>query len=290
MGLRGCRRALHDGRVDAAARFVVADGLEGRAVGWGPTREQALLAYTAEVARALPARRVTMEFANDDYDDDGRLIERGGFEGQLGEAAGHERELPSDDEPIPGSSVMPLSLGASEPEIDPVTGEVDLLGGMMTLRGPRSDAPSPTPSPAAVPHVLIPLEASPATPPAHGRWVRLLGRQGVTRHAVRLKDGDGFVLVGADLLGHVDLRTLRGDLDRIDAEVAERGETHRSMFERFTRYRAQRYAWQGARGTRPAGLAWVGGESGPRFEAGELDGDLLQAQVRRQRRVLRSKD
>ena len=74
IGLQGCRRALHDGRVPAAARFLVADAIEGRALGWGATREEALAACAAEIAREMPERRVTLQTAVDDYDDDGNLI------------------------------------------------------------------------------------------------------------------------------------------------------------------------------------------------------------------------
>jgi hypothetical protein len=116
---------------------------------------------------------------------------------------------------------------------------------------------------------------------------------------VRLKDGDGFLLVGADLLGHLDWRTLREDLDRIDAEQ----EVHQSAFaspfpeyERYVRFRAGQYRWQAERPASaehpalPAGLAYAGGSSGPRFDAGGLDGDLLQSHVYRQHRVRRPVD
>lgn len=278
VGLSGCRRALHAERVEAGARFLVADGLEGRATGWGVTREEALAAYAAEVARELPRQRYEEQFANDDYDDDGNLLKRGSLEGMFGE------QPPLEEAPAAGSYVE----GAPpEPEIDPITGAVELTGGPMRLRGPSSDAPPVPARPECVPHVLIPLEASPASPPPAGRWVRLLGEQGVTRHAVRLKDGDGFLLVGADLLGHVDLRTLRADLDRIDAEAAERGPSIEPMFPQYTRYRTRLYAWRPESAGRPAGLHDVGQESGPRFDAAGLDGDRVQGQVRRQQRVRR---
>lgn len=297
IGVQGCRRALHDGRVPAAARFVVADALEGRAVGWGATREEALAACRAEIAREMPEQRTTLQTAADDYDDDGNLIGRGELPDflRLGGAGGAEAapgETPAEaPEGEPPASEMP------EPEVDPITGQINF--GLMAIRGPVSDVP-PVPKRAeCVPLVLVPLDPSPAGAPAQGRWVRLLGQDGTTCHAVRSKDGDGFLLVGADLLGHLDWRTLREDLDRLDAEQ----EVHQAAFaspfpeyERYVRFRASQYRWQAERPAsadhpaRPAGLAYAGGSSGPRFDAGGLDGDLLQSHVHRQHRVRRPVD
>ena len=86
-GRFGCRRALFDGRVPDDARFVVADGLEGAAVGTGRTREEALDAYAAEVAKALPEQRRIVQTATDDYDDEGNLIAQGELPPELAEPA-----------------------------------------------------------------------------------------------------------------------------------------------------------------------------------------------------------
>jgi hypothetical protein len=293
-GLMGCRRALFDGRVADTARFVVADGLEGRAVGCGATPEEALAAYAAEVSRALPEQRYTVETCNDDYDDDGNLIARGelppGFADPdapsaasafMGEPLEEERE-PWQGEAEPGHPPF-------APEVDPITGSIDLTGGPVMYRGPKSDAP-PIPRRAeCVPHVILPLDPSPEDPPSRGRWVRLLGELGVTRHAVRIEERDGFVFVGSDLLGLLDLKGLRAELDRLDAQDPE-APIFLGDHERFVRYRARHYRWRPASGTRPEGLVAGSGPRGPRFEAGSLDGDVLQAEVRRQRRVLRPKD
>ncbi len=296
-GLHGCRRALHDGRMPAAARFVVADAIEGRALGWGATREEALAACMAEIAREMPERRSTLQTAVDDYDDDGNLIGRGELPDflRLGGAGGAEA-APGD---TPGyapegeaeASEMP------EPEVDPITGQIDF--GVMMIRGPVSDAP-PVPKRAeCVPLVLVPLDPSPTGAPTQGRWVRMLGALGVTRHAVRMKDGDGFLLVGADLLGHLDLRTLREDLDHLDAVADANPLVFPSPFpdtERYVRYRAREYCWQAERPAtsehpaRPAGLVPSHPTGGPRFDAGGLDGDLLQGRVYRQHRVRRPVD
>jgi hypothetical protein len=139
-----------------------------------------------------------------------------------------------------------------------------------------------------VPHVILPLEPSPEDPPARGCWVRLLGELGVTRHAVRIEERDGFVLVGSDLLGLLDLKGLRAELDRLEAQDPEAPGS--GEHERFVRYRARHYRWRPASATHPEGLVAGSGPRGPRFEAGNLDGDLLQAEVRRQRRVRRPRD
>lgn len=298
MGLGGARRALYDGRISDTARFVVADGVEGRVVGAGVTREEALAAYAAEVARGLPQPRRGFESITDDYDDDGNLISRGELPPELSvddesdaeRADSHVVEPPDvDDDPDdtreawrgdehPGEHAL-------KPEIDPVTGRMHFTTGPMMLRGPRPDAAPLPPRADCVPHVIIPLEPSPTTPLPRGRWVRLLGETGVTRHAVRIEERDGFLLVGADLLGLVDLTGLRIALDRIDAEEPE--PEGMPEFEPFVRYRARSYRWAPATAQRPEGLTPAGGGRGPRFDAATLDGDALQAQVYRHRRVRR---
>jgi hypothetical protein len=171
------------------------------------------------------------------------------------------------------------------PEGDPDAKRVELTGGPMTIRGPTSDVPEVPRRPECVPHVVVALEPSPADPPTRGRWARMLGHSGVTRHAVRIEDRDGFLLVGSDLLGLVDLRGLGVQLDALDArdpETLDLGE-----HERFVRFRARQYRWSPETATRPEGLVAGGTSAGPRFEAGDLDGDVLQAMVRRQRKVRR---
>ncbi len=311
MGLVGCRRALAGGGLPSAVRFLVADGLEGRALGWGVTREEALAAYAAEVARELPRQRHEEQFANDDYDDDGNLLARGSLEAvqrelgmpelglsEMGPAAVEdvsqldvvmEREeedhggLPRDVPMDPDVQRFEESKG---PQIDPVTGSIDLLGGPIFLRGPRPDAPPVPERRGCVPHVILPLEPSPPQPPARGRWVRTLGEAGRTRHAVRIKDGDGYLLVGADLLGLVNLSTLPQELDVIDA-TADGAPQHHSPFERYYRYRERLYAWRPATAERPERLADCGTQTGSRYDAGSLNGDDVQAQVRRYRRIPR---
>jgi hypothetical protein len=173
------------------------------------------------------------------------------------------------------------------PETDPVTGRIDLTGGPITIRGPTSDAPPVPRRPDCVPHVVLALDPSPDESPSRGRWVRLLGELGTTRHAVRIEERDGFVLVGADLLGLVDLKDLRSRLDLLEREQDSAPRAFRSDDDRFLRYRAREYRWRPEQGDRPEGLVFASGSAGPRFDPGGLDGDALQARVRRQRRILR---
>ncbi len=292
-GLMACRRALFDGRVGPEARFVVADGLAGTAVGAGATREEALAAYAAEVARSVPEPKHEIQTATDDYDDDGNLIQRGEIPPEfrepgpppdaftvLGQPGEQECEAWR-EQPEPGTPTPPPT-----PEIDPITGRIDF--GTIVIRGPKSDAPPLPRRPECLPHVLIPLDASPVDPPPRGRWLRLLGELGVTRHVARIEERDGFMLVGADLLGLIDLATLRADLDRID----ERDPLYMGAPEtqRYMRFRARQFRWAPATNTRPEGMVSAGGSCGPRFEAGGLDGDQLQAMIFRFRKVLRPKD
>lgn len=291
IGLMGCRRALHDGRVPDSARYLVADGLEGVAVGWGASREEAEAAYAALVARALPERRHTVETATDDYDDDGNLIARGelppgfGDPAPPGEAASSVWPLePEEGESWKGGRGSESGGDPLPPGGDPVTGRIDT--GPMVLRGPSSDAPDPPRRAECVPHVLIQLDPVLDAPSPRGRWVRLLGETGVTRHALRIEERDGFLLVGSDILGLVDLARLRADLDALEAR--DPASIGRPEYERFTRFRARLLRWRPATADRPEGWASAAQVSGPRFDAGGLDGDVLQAMVYRHRRVRRS--
>ena len=292
-GLKACRRALFDGRVGDEARYLVADGVAGTAIGVGATREEAVAAYATEVERAFPERRREIHTATDDYDDDGNLIKRGEVPPELREPAPPSeadtvfwQPEPEEREAWRGEPDESSSPSPPAPEVDPITGRVDF--GTFVMRGPKSDAPPLPRRPECLPHVVLPLEASPTDRPPRGRWVRTLGELGVTRHVVRIEERDGFMLVGADLFGFVDLSSLRAELDRLDA--LDPPLTGRPEHERYVRFRARQYRWSPATDTRPEGLAVVGGSSGPRFEAGGLDGDALQAMVHRHMRVQRPTD
>ena len=53
-GLFAVRDALFEGRVPAGARWIAADGWTGRAIAYGPTRDAAIGAWRAELARVRP--------------------------------------------------------------------------------------------------------------------------------------------------------------------------------------------------------------------------------------------
>jgi hypothetical protein len=117
--------------------------------------------------------------------------------------------------------------------------------------------------------------------------VRLVGELGLTRHAVRLEERDGFLIVGSDLLGMADLKSIRTQIDALEASGGAVRVSSDPEHERFVRYRARDYRWAPAQGSRREGLAPAGGSAGPRFDPGDLDGDVLQARVRRHRRIRR---
>jgi hypothetical protein len=295
MGRMGCRRALYDGRVPDSARFVLSDGLEGRAVGWGATLEEAEAAYAAAVARALPEQRHTVETSTDDYDDDGNLLQRGelppGWDAQGPSGEATSQILMPEPEPDEAEA-WKAGRGtdrAQDAEGDAPTHSIILMG-ETTMRGPSPDAPPLPRRSDCVPHVVIPLEPVLDTPVPQGRWVRLLGETGVTRHALRIEQPDGFLLIGADVLGLVDFGRLHADLDAADARTPRFDYPGRAERERFIRYHGSAYAWSPASGRRPEGLAFSSGGSGGRFEPGGLNGDVLQAQVYRFRRVKRPTD
>jgi hypothetical protein len=54
-GLFAIRDALFDGRIPPEARWAMADGYEGTAIAWGPTREEAISAWRTELLRARPS-------------------------------------------------------------------------------------------------------------------------------------------------------------------------------------------------------------------------------------------
>lgn len=293
-GLIGCRRALHDGRVGPDARFVVSDGLAGTAVGSGTTQEEALAAYHAAVARRFPRLDVEMHTAWDDYDDDGNLLRRGEIPPEFGgpaassEATSHVLPLgPEEGEEWKAGGAGERPPSFLPPGDDPEGVRIDL--GTFTLRGPKPDASPLPPRPECLPHVIVPLDP-PNTSPAPGRWVRLLGEIGVTRHALRIDTPSGFLLVGEELLALMDLADVQAAL----AHLEDRNEEFESVLgperQRFYRFRGSYYRWRTANAHRPEGLGFSHGGAGPRFEPGSLDGDQLQAMVYRHQRIPRPPD
>ena len=75
---------------------------------------------------------------------------------------------------------------------------------------------------------------------------------------------------------------------RIDAAYDVHTEPHEHQ--RFFRAHTRNSRWSPAAGPRPEGLVVAASSSGPRFDAGGLDGDNLQGMVFRYRRVKRPTD
>lgn len=266
VGRAGARRALFDGRVPSAARFVVADGVAGTAIGWGTTLPEAEAAYAAEVRRAQPVPDTTVHSITDDYDDDGNLIAR------------EEPLLPPDGAPE-GESGPPTPA-----EFDPVTGRVDF--GMFVVRAPKSDVSLPPLTLDTTPSVVVPLDPAPASQPPSGRWIRTLGTFGATRFAARWKSGDGFLLVGERALAHVDRIRVTADLEDADERIG-RTEPGTSAHEAFIRFEDVYYAWEPPGPDHPGRFRRAGSTSGPRFDASAVDGDQLLEQVWRHARIRR---
>lgn len=272
VGLLAARRALFSGRVPADARYLVADGVSGAAVGWGPTLAAATGAFDAEVAASPPAPDRTMHTAWDDYDDVGNLIKRG--------------EMPEPEAPKPWET----SEGDEPWKPARPPGTIDLTGGAVRITGPTPDVPLPPITVATVPRAIIPLAGSPPFAPPLGCWERTIGARGATAHVARLVRAQGFLQVGEQVIWRVDPRTLDEVLDGLDAQRAEADAAlhEASPYREFVRFRSSTYRWADARNGRPAGLEWAGGSSGPVFDGVALDGDIEAVVVRRHVKIPRS--
>ncbi len=275
-GLHAARRALYAGRVPAEARFVVADGVAGSAVGVGLTLEAATTAFEAMVAASPPEPSREWHTAWDDYDDDGNLLRRG-KPPRPGTASPEEEGEPGD------------SSERWSPESERRADRIDLTGGTLRLAGPTADVPLPEITVATVPCAVIPLAATPTVPPPFGRWERTIGARGATAHVARLVGPEGFLQIGERVLWQADPRTLDDALDEIDTHAAETPSAidADSPFARFVRFRSRTYRWVEARDGRPARFEFAGGSSGPHFDGGDMDGDLEACVVRRHVKVRR---
>jgi len=272
MGLIAARRALFSGHVPADARYLVADGVSGSAVGFGPTLAAATAMFESQFAVSPPADPTRLT-AWDDYDDDGNLLKRG--------------EMSGPDEPEPWESSE-----ADEPwKPARPPGMIDFTRGPVRITGPTPDVSLPPITVASIPRAIIPLAASPPFSPPLGRWERTIGARGTTAHVARLVRSGGFLQVGERVLWCVDPRTLDAVLDEIDSRTAEvdAAMDEAYPYRRYVRFRSRTYRWAEARGTRPAGFERAGGGSGPRFDGVALDGDVETVIVRRHAKVPRPK-
>ncbi len=286
IALPSARRALFAGWMDsqsrvnavvASERVMVVDGFAGTAIGVGATRDEAVLAFYAELDHGLPEPRVAAG-----VDEQGRLLHEPvvpeGFEGVLlpGDSAGFISP------PIPNPAFQGESWKrGTEPGFDPDATPPALPA----IHGwaPISDHPAVPRRAACVPYVVIPLEPSPEPPPPRGRWWRILGASGATCHAVLIEEPHGFTLVGGDLLNRVSLTGLRATLDRLEADDPDVPPPTTGSLTKGAPFRGRAFGWRSATPERPAGLFPYRAIHATDFDPAALDGDQLRAIVYRHR-------
>ena len=276
VGLHAARRALFAGQVPPDARYLVVDGVSGRALGAGATLAEATASFERQLAVKPPSyadRRVSSW--DDDYDDEGNLIQAG--EGRVPDDP--HPWTKDDDEDAPA----PFKVQFEGP-----SDVVPLGGGFLRMTGPKADGELPELHADSVPRVVIPLAGSPPVPPPLGRWERTIGARGATGHVARRVAPEGFLQIGERLAWRVDPRTLEDQLDEADAGN-ERGDRllAGSPTRPFLRYRTRGYRWMEASPDAPAGFREVFGSSGPHYEGLDLDGDVEPELVRRHVKIPR---
>lgn len=178
VGRHALRAALAARRTPPGSFWAVADGLVGRALAFGASREEALDAWRREVERVRPT---------------------------LPPPANPSAE------PLPPPYEVPDPEAPFDPS-EPAEAEIHRI----QFVGRGWDAPPPDPSPEAVPAVVVRVAPLPAAPPPRGTWTRWLGEHGATHFAVRWADARGATYVGEALLRLVDLETLDRHLDELD--------------------------------------------------------------------------
>lgn len=178
----GLRRALWEGRIPEAARWVVVDGYAGAALCTGATPEEALAGWTSAVWQARPK----------------------------------PPELEPREPGPPAFKLTPLA-DSPAPPADP--SHRTFTSGAIEVQGPAPTIPWPPPDPALVPVVLFPLVPAPAeVPPAFARaggwrWARLLGELGEAGHVLVRAEDDGYLLVGEHVVDVVDPASVSLQID-----------------------------------------------------------------------------
>ncbi len=137
-GLAGVRAALFQDQVPADGRWVAADGWTGRAVAFGPTRETAVEASRAEVARVRPFPDPAPAFEMLDPPPESRIEQE--FDGEhlsirgVFFGAGPKSDAPSVD-PTPENSPVALTPVPELPDAAPSFGAwVRVVGGYGGVR------------------------------------------------------------------------------------------------------------------------------------------------------------
>jgi hypothetical protein len=177
------------GDIPNAARFAVADGFNGVALGWGQSADEAITHWEQEVFRNKP-RPPEAPPAPPPDGDEPKPIPRIGDD--------RPREFRSPDGKMTGFSTGMLTLGG----------------------GGGGGVPWPAAIPPNVPAILVPLPPLPESVPApfarvgFERWVRVVGTLGEVRHALMRETSDGVVMIGEHALDLVD-----PDPDALEAEM-----------------------------------------------------------------------
>jgi len=192
------REACFRGVIPDAARFAVADGFDGVALGWGATAEEAIAHWEQEVFRKKP-RPPQAPSAPPPDDDEPKPIPRIGND--------RPREFRSPDGKTVGFSTGMMTLGG--------------IGG--------GGVPWPAAIPTNVPALLIPLPAVPEAVPAafarvgFDRCVRIVSALGEVHYALMRETPRGFTLIGEHVLDIVDPdpEALEAEIDKADADKRE---------------------------------------------------------------------
>jgi hypothetical protein len=183
-GMPRLRLAHARGAFPPGARWAALDTVDGSARGWGATREEALAAWSAEVARVRPGSARPPAPAAPSFEPPG------------------EPELP------------PPPDGDGERPGGTLHIRFEFHGG----GDPALPAPEPAPPPAGIlPAVVVPLPEPPAAPPPLGAWRLFLDGCGNSVPAALREDPEGWTAVGAAplaILGAPDAEAALDEAER----------------------------------------------------------------------------
>lgn len=186
------RPALFSGEVPEDARWVAADGIEGKAIAWGATVEETLAAFERAVFAKKPKVPAGPAPAPEGGEGTLEVTRRGDPEADEGDAPTYS------------------------------TGELQI-----TLTSPPPRFAWPRPIPANVPAVLLELGEVPAVPErlaraGFARAARVVGEHGALGHVFVRDDATGHLGIGEHVVDLIDdPSALERELDRADAEMEE---------------------------------------------------------------------
>jgi hypothetical protein len=196
-GLKHLRLAVARGAIPPGARWAATDPVDGTALAFGATRDEALSAWQAEVESVRPGSKPPPRPVRPSFEPPG------------------EPDLPPPPDEGEGKGrgrTLDVRLDLSFLEPDPSL--------------PRPPAPPPPP-PGVIPAVLIPLPDLPPGPAPLGGWRRFLGGGGATVPAALREDPAGWTLVGAPALAALRAPDVESAMDEAernhDARFGESG-------------------------------------------------------------------